>query len=55
VALLLATVMLVKEHRLRLALQEILKRLLHRWRTDEHFQASHHRDGHDSNHDDERM
>jgi hypothetical protein len=55
VALLLATVMLVKEHRLRRAVQEVLRRLLHRWRTDEHFQASHHRDRHDSDNDDERM
>jgi hypothetical protein len=42
VALLLAVVTLLKERRLRLALQEILKRLILRWRKNATSQATGH-------------
>ncbi|MFH1304631.1 MAG: hypothetical protein ABIK07_26560 [Planctomycetota bacterium] len=44
VALLLAVVALIKERRLRLALQEILRHLIHRWRTHGKTDASYHTD-----------
>ena len=39
VALLVAIVAIIKERRLRLALQQILTRILKRWRTDENTQV----------------
>ena len=41
VALLLAVIALVRERRLRLALQEILKRLVKRWRSYANSQQNH--------------
>ncbi|WP_291167097.1 hypothetical protein [Gimesia sp.] len=44
VALLLAIVAFIKERRLRLALQGILRHLIHRWRAHGKTDASHHTD-----------
>jgi hypothetical protein len=52
VALLLAVVVLLKERRLRLALQEILKRILARWRPHANPQAPVHPDPRDPGGDD---
>ena len=44
VALLLAVIAFIKERRLRLALQGILRHLIHRWRANGKTDASNHTD-----------
>ena len=55
VALLLAIASLIKERRLRLALQDILRRLIHRWRSHVHTQTDSHIPNRDADRDSDRM
>ena len=54
-ALLLAIVALIKERRLRLALQQILNRLLARWRTNAQTQKHRHPGRHSASDDTRRL
>jgi hypothetical protein len=55
VALLLAIIALIKERRLRLALQQILKRLIDRWRTHANTHTSSHTDHRNPDADGDRV
>ncbi|WP_145055140.1 hypothetical protein [Lignipirellula cremea] len=55
VALLLAVVALIKERRLRLALQDILKRFINRWRSHADTQTGPHPDRRSANADGDRV
>jgi hypothetical protein len=55
VALLLAIAALTKERRLRLALQEILRRFIDRWRTHANTHSPGHTDRPDVDNDGDRM
>jgi hypothetical protein len=55
VALLLAVVALIKERRLRLALQDILKRLINHWRSYANTQADPHADRRSADADGDRV
>jgi hypothetical protein len=55
VALLLAVIALARERRLRLALQQILKRFLERWRAHEDTQVSRDQSRFDQHTDDKRL
>lgn len=55
VALLLAIAALIKERRLRIALQDILRRLLNRWRSHAFTQTHPHPDRHHADTDGDRV
>jgi hypothetical protein len=55
VALLLAIIALIKERRLRLALQQILKRLIDRWRTHANTHTPSHTDRRNPDADGDRV
>ncbi|MDP7019568.1 MAG: hypothetical protein QGG36_27475 [Pirellulaceae bacterium] len=55
VALLLAVVALIKERRLRLALQDILRRLINRWRSYANTQTDPHADRRSADVDGDRV